>query len=220
MQLNNTLLSIQRQGVKDCEVIVVDDGTDSETPDVCKGYGARYFKLNRPPSYLYREVGRPMNIAIRQSLGDILILQNAECKHVDPNTIEKLTNQVTDSNAVFARVISFHHDGSFHMLYVGKEFQRPFFFCGAIKKERVVKLRGIDEEYPGSGYEDDDFAARLLEDGVRFEFTDVEVHHQWHERAGDLSIGAAQQMYNNKCEMMRNGTLGVVRNLNHEWGAL
>jgi glycosyltransferase involved in cell wall biosynthesis len=221
-QLSRTLASIFKQQVQDLqvEVIVVDDGTDTETKTLCDSYNVKYFKLDRPPSTTYRDVGRPMNIAIRQSIGDIVILQNAECMHMDPNTIEKLTSQVTDRNVVFSKTTSLYPDGSFHSLYVGKDLQRPFFFCGAIKRIILERLRGFDEEYPGSGYEDNDFAARLARENIEFVFTDIEVHHQWHERAGALHINAAQAMYYQKCADMDTGKLGVVRNLSGIWGQL
>lgn len=155
-QLQNTLLSFSTQAFKDYEVIVVDDGDDSETPVLCKKYGVRYIKIFRPTSVRYRNPSVPNNVGIRLARGDVIILQNAECKHIDQATIEKLYVAVTDKNAVFARVMGLYPDGSQHWLYVGKENQRPFFFCGAMKRCIFERLRGFDEDYVEWGCDDDD----------------------------------------------------------------
>ena len=216
--LRKTLASIVRQAYKDFEIIVVDDGTDTETKDICNAYGAEYIKLRdtagpRNPAY-------PNNVGVRIARGEIIILQNAECEHIDPQTIEKLSSAITDNNVVFARVISINQNGTVDCVYCGPEAKRPFFFCGAIKKSWFEKLRGIDEDYPVGGYEDDDWADRLKKEGVQFVYSDVEVHHQWHSRAGMPSANAAFEVYQRKTAEMANGRISTVRNLDKEWGKL
>ena len=219
VQLRNTLLSIEQQK-KDVEIVVVDDGNDSDTPIICQSFGTKYIKINRPKTHVARTPAWPNNVGVRQAQGDIILLQNAECRHIDPNTITRLTSAVSDTNAVLAHVTALNKDGSVFMVYCGVENPRPYFFCGAIKKFWFEKLRGFDEDYADSGYDDDDFAARLKREGVQFEFTDVEVQHQWHEPAGVIEIAEAQLMYLQKLGEMQAGRLGTVRNLNREWGEI
>jgi len=131
------------------------------------------------------------------------------------NVIRDLTRKVTASNAVFAHVTAMNQDDTRGICYCGPENPRPYFFCGAIRREWIMKLRGFDEDYQGYGYEDDDMADRLRRSGVTFEFTDIEVEHQWHPPAGlqgDLSKGEA--MYAAKRQEP------VERNLGREWGVL
>jgi glycosyltransferase involved in cell wall biosynthesis len=218
--LKETLLSIQKQEIEHLEIVVVDDGTDSETATVCKNYGATYVRVNRPQSTIYRNPARPINIGVRCAKGKIILLQNAECKHVDPGTIEKLTKSVTDDNAVFAHVMGTKPDGSIDGPYCGPENPRPFFFCGAINKSWFEKLRGIDEDYPGGGFDDDDFGDRLKVSGVNFVFTDVLVIHQWHPHLGSLSTTLPLQMYKEKSAQMKDGKITPVRNLGRDWGIL
>jgi|GEM_PF-527033 glycosyltransferase involved in cell wall biosynthesis len=218
--LRNTLSSINRQGYKNLEIIVVDDGTDAETQKICIDHGAAYIRLNRPQSSVYRCPSQPINVGIRRAKGSTIILQNAECRHDDPNAIKSLVDQVTDDNVVFARVMGLKADGTADWLYCGKESQRPFFFCGAMRRSRFEELRGMDEDYPGGGFDDNDFADRLKAVGVAIVYSDVKVSHQWHPHLGVVSQKLPGAMYEKKTADMRSGVISPVRNLNREWGAL
>jgi mannosyltransferase OCH1-like enzyme len=224
-QLRNTLESIVAQAYKDYEVIVVDDGLDEETHNLCchQSYGVEYIRSGRTQSAYLRNPSLPNNIGIRHAKGDVIILQNAECKHIDPNTIEKLVRSVTDTNAVFAMVLSLDQKGGSNQafpVYCSKKIRRPLFFCGAIKKAWFDKLRGFDEDYTETCYEDDDFSDRLKQEKVVFDFSDIEVHHQWHERAGrEDRLPQMRDLYARKTAEMAAGTIGTVRNLNREWGS-
>lgn len=209
--LRETLDSIDMQDFQD-EIIVVDDGTDELTAGICGEYLARRIKLDRPQSTQYRNQAWPLNVGIRAATGDIVIQQNAECKHIDPETIKKLTSRVTDTNCVFARVTALLPDGTPDILYCGIGNARPYFFCGAIKRAWFKKLRGYDEDFVGYGYEDDDMADRLRREGVTWDFTDVEVHHQWHPPAGHFDMTHSANMYERKHHEP------TIRNLNREWG--
>ena len=217
-QLEATLNSIENQPYKDYEVIVIDDGMDAATPALCKAHGVDYVHVGR--SGVYRNPAQPINIGLRRAVGDIVILQNAECKHSDPNTIERLISQVTDNNAVFSLVMDLLEDGrESGIYYCGKLAQRPLFFCGAMKRSWFVRLRGMDEDYPCGGYDDNDFADRLKREGVNIVFSDIVVHHQWHHRP-PYSTEAALQVYREKSAAMVSGKITTVRNLGREWGAL
>jgi len=212
-QLLATLHSVDRQRVGDSEIVVVDDGNDARTPGICYAFDVRYLRLQRPSSKHYRNQARPLNVGIKAAKGEIIILQNAECKHIGSNVILDLASRVTWNSVAFAHVTAMNRDGSRGICYCGPENPRPYFFCGAIRREWLMKLRGFDEDYQGYGYEDDDMADRLRRSGVTFEFTDIEVEHQWHSPAGlqgDLSKGEA--MYAAKRQE------SVERNLGREWG--
>lgn len=216
--LRPTLESFRAQVYKDYEVIVVDDGTDPYTKGICDELDAEYIKLRNTTGH--RNPAYPNNVGIRRAAGDIIILQNAECKHVDPNTIEKLAKAVNDSNAVFARVMGLKKNGQDDWLYCGTESPRPFFFCGAIKKHWFTKLRGMDEDYPFGGFDDNDFADRLAREGVHFVFAPVLVHHQYHDRLEGMSADAAGRIYQEKTAAMKAGTLGTIRNIGRDWGGI
>lgn len=221
-QLAATLESIVPQFPD--EIVIVDDGDDSETPLVVdrlmQSYGhTRYIRLGREQSVSFRNPSYPMNVGIRAATGDIVILQNAECRHQDPQTIQKLTAFVTPANAVFAHVVALDQSGSPLMDYCSPVQPRPYFFCGAIRRDILLRLRGFDEDFYGAGYDDDDLAARLAGEGVQFVYTDVLVHHQWHSPAGIYSDAEQmRQLFEEKCAAMIRGELGTARNMGREWG--
>ena len=219
--LGVTLRSIKDQAFKDYEIIVVDDGTDAETPALCREFSTEYIHVGREG--VYRNPAQPINIGLRRATGDVVILQNAECKHVDPATIEKLLLQTSDNNVVFALVMDLDPTGKeTGIYYCGKLVKRPFFFCGAMKRSWFMKLRGMDEDYAATpGYDDNDFADRLKHEGVNIEYSDIVVHHQWHARPKiDHTYAAAARIYEAKKAAMAAGRISAVRNIGREWGAL
>ena len=221
-QLFQTLSSIRQQGFEG-EVIVVDDGDGTHgyprAQLTCDPFGVRYISARRPASTRFRNPSFPNNVGIRAATGGIVILQNAECKHIDPQAIVKLTALVTPANAVFARVVALNQDGSPGMLYCGEENPRPYFFCGAIQRDHLIRLRGFDEDYFGAGYDDDDLADRLGASGIEFVFSNVLVHHQWHAPAGSYDdVEDMHALYQQKLAAMLRGELGVERNLGRDWG--
>jgi glycosyltransferase involved in cell wall biosynthesis len=217
--LDATLTSINKQGFRNLEIVVVDDGTDEDTQDVCKRHCATYIKLNRPQSTTYSNPALPINVGVRYAKGNIILLQNAECVHADTHTIEKLTKAVTDNNVAFAHVTGLKADGRPDWVYCGKESPRPFFFCGAIKRAWFDKLRGMDEDFVKPSFDDNDFADRLRASGVTFLFTDVKVNHLWHQQLSHNNSESAK-LYQEKVSAMAAGKITAMRNLDREWGTL
>ena len=219
--LNNTLISIVRQNYPGLEIIVVDDGTDSLTPQVCQHYPVQYIKTPRRATTEYSNPSRPNNIGIRRSKGEVVIIQNAECMHMDFDTIARLSAMVTDRNVVFAKVQAVSMRGTPVMWYCSKEERPvPYFFCGAIKRSWLEKLRGFDEDYTLAGYDDNDMGDRLAKEGLEFVFSDILVHHQWHPPAGTIDWEPMKALYEQKTAAMAADLIGTIRNLNREWGAL
>jgi hypothetical protein len=202
---------------------VVDDGDLSHgypsAKLLCDTFGARWLPCRRPASQSFRNPALPNNMGIRAAAGELILLQNAECRHDDPETISKMVSLVTPTAAVFARVTAMQEDGTVGMLYCGEENPRPYFFCGAIRREWLVRLRGFDEDYQGAGYDDDDPGDRLAGAGVEFVFSDVAVTHQWHPPAGTYSdVAEMRALYQEKTSAMLRGELGLERNVGKTWG--
>jgi len=225
--LANTFESFRKQEFKDYEVIVVDDGSDAATPKTCaadQGFLLKYFRLNRDHNLGYNNPARPNNVGVRQAKGDIIILQNAEVRHSGREVIQNLSEACGDNNAVFAQVEVLSEYGMGTSWYCHRTFSpRPFFFCGALRRNWFEKLRGFDEDFQYYGYDDVDFADRLAISGVTFDFSNIEVQHQWHPWSYDHNDKRNEIpaiTYARKSMLMKMGKIGVERNLDIEWGSL
>ncbi len=226
--LARTLASIAKQGRGDVEVIVVEDGADGgdETRRVCETAGARYFQRVNRPDVPYSNPAVPINIGLRRATGDMVILQNAECLHASDNTIARMVEPVRINRrfVTFPCVSARHPDGRHWHWYIHPKLDcgmRPFFFCGAIAREHIERLRGMDEDYRFYGWEDNDFADRMERIGLVYEFLpDVTVHHQWHPGTNCYGMVSNVETYQRKSDAMKHGIIGPERNLDREWGAL
>lgn len=224
--LRRTLESIFRQQFSGLEVIVVEDGDDAGwTRGACEEFGAHHFQRKNRPDTPYANPSVPVNIGLRRATGDVIVLQNAECEHISPNTIELLTapHREKSNLAVFAAVMAMRQDGSESNWYCHpKESPRPFFFCGSLRREWVEKLRGFDERFKWYGFDDDFWALCLQFSGVEFVFRDdIRVNHNWHESAGFCyGIEFNGELYNEQVRALLERRRTPTSNLDREWGSL
>lgn len=223
--LAKTLESIKTQSLsEEMEVIVVEDGDDGgATKRACEGY-AKYFQKSKRPDVPYRNPASVINVGLRRAAGEFIVIQNAECYYVEPgNSIDRLVAPVREShrNVAFASVMALNPDGSGYAWYCHpQESARPFFFCGAIHRSLVEQLRGMDEDFTGYGFDDDNFAIRMQFAGARFIFTDVRVNHQWHVGTNCYGLETNAQLFNEKVAALVEGRIGVEANVGREWGSL
>jgi GT2 family glycosyltransferase len=223
--LTNTLNSIEKQAEPwKRELVVIDDASHDDTDCVCDMFGIdKYFHTGRPPGNHYSNPARPNNIGIRKAFGDLLIIQNAECLHVGP-VIQQFLERTKPGTAVFAGVEALTQEGLHQEWYTHSTHNpRPFFFCGAIHRDVLMGIRGFDEDYPYYGYDDNDMADRLTKMGVKFIFADdIQVQHQWHPtsyKQEDAARNAVNGLiYADKSKKLQQGHIGVIRNLEKEWG--
>lgn len=229
-QLLRTLESITPQSYKDFEVVIVDDGNDKETPVLMQRqwpFPIKYFRLNRPKVGARSGPAVAINFGVRRATGEIVVVQNAECRHVG-EILSQLISTVKSDNVVLCQTDHFDESGKNLGTVVDiKEARFAYFFCGAIYKAWICKLRGFDEDFNGVwGGEDDDFSYRLHKAGVKFHFLNDKVQHQWHSgclatsenvRTPEAAVLASKVLYEKKAALDA-GKIGVVRNLDHDWG--
>jgi glycosyltransferase involved in cell wall biosynthesis len=225
--LRSSLESFRRQRFKEYEVIVVDDSDNAEdqkaTENVCAEFNVeKYIFMNRPATFEFRNPALPLNVGIKAAVGEVLIIQNAECKHVSDEVIYNLSCQVNYFTAVFASVSSREPNGDFKEWYTHSVHKRyPYFFCGAVSAKLMNLIRGFDEDYKFLGYDDNDMADRLRSELVEMKFDDgIEVHHQWHPPSFHHDRKTNMALYAQKKAAMEMGKLTTIRNLGRDWGVL
>jgi GT2 family glycosyltransferase len=207
------------QDFPDKEVIVVEDGDDGGfTRTVCSMYAVEYLQRKHRPGVRYSNPAVPNNIGLRAATGEVVILQNAECEHITPDSIQKLYDRALHGHAVFAAVEAVSRSGTHLMWYTHSVHNpRPFFFCGALRRYCFERLGGFDEDYTLYGWDDNDFADRLSYVGTRFDFADdIHVKHHEHESSFKADEPNNFPLYEEKTRQFKAGTIGPVRNLKKE----
>ncbi len=159
--LANTLVSIRGQTMyPKIEIIVVDDGSVEPhlVAELCAQFGAECVlssKVCVNPAHAY-------NLGLKRARGDIVIIQNAECKHLG-DVVGTAVKTVTPYNYV---TFSALNSGPHRFEWYNHPEYRPscLHFCSAITRDnihRITELTGhapFDERfYDGICFDDDDF---------------------------------------------------------------
>ena len=199
-----TLESIAVQDVPfPVEVIVVDDGSTDNTPEVCRQYDVQYHRLE---SARYGNPSIPRNVGYRAARGEVILAQSDEVVHVTPHAVEFLTCNLHPGEFLLAQVANWHYrDGKpvkFIRQYCGPARQLPYFFLGAVWRKDLYAVGGNDEEFVKDGFEDNWFADCLTKGlGLTPRYTDqVKAHHQHHDPNADLAaqVTVSQKLYEAK----------------------
>lgn len=224
----------------DFETIVVNDGLQDETEEICNEFKAKlnlkYIftgQRNLNGATLWRVPGFAINIGVKQSTGDILVLCCAEMFHLN-NTIERLYQAILDNpkllgvpkgkddrDGAFLEVINTHNEA-----LVLAEFKKcapldtrmPFLM--ALHRSQFYEIGGYDEDLVGIAYDDRDIIDRLLRNGCSYCRTDAETVHLYHPRIEGYYQGGgpAEWDFNKNLFFSRIGK--IVRNEGREWGEL
>lgn len=215
--LNYTLRSIKAQGT-DAEVIVIEDGNDGGcTRRVCETWGARYLQRVDRPDTPYSNQAPLLNAGIRTSRGEVLIIQNAECEHMSSHVIRSLVepHYVDYDLAVFAASLRLEEEVE------PTNLTSPYFFCGSVRREWMMGLQGLDEDFKGWGSEDDDLAARMAHVGMRFVYRpDIMTYHQFHGKSDKVGQAENRQLFYDKLDKLQRGQISPVANQGREWGVI
>ena len=208
-----TLKSITKSKYKDIEFIVVDDGSDPDhrIEDLNNEFPfLKVIRLEKENKW-YVNPCIPFNIGIRESKGDIIILQNPECLHIhdvlsyvnenidnskylsisayglDPLSTQKLPQHCNNETVIdfFKLLPQQPYVGFTSQGWYNHSKYRPayFHFCAAITRSNMKKLNGFDERYgKGIGYDDNEIIIRMQRLGLKMVIVDnVSVVHQYHD---------------------------------------
>jgi hypothetical protein len=128
----------------------------------------------------------PINVAVRASFGNVIVITNPEIEHREPvfrdmfKTLQGPDDYVTAS--------CYEEDRDMWLAGprtpYGKNGRQPvprgahFHFCAMLHRELFERAGGFDEEYRfGLGCEDNDWLWRLHSVGARFKHVDKPVYH-------------------------------------------
>ena len=204
--LERTLASIFVQTPPfECEVIVCDDGSTDDTRSVCRDFPVEYHYLDRPG---YCNPAAARNVAYRAARGEVIICQSDDVIHTLPDTIERLVGDLRTGRFLIATVVNVDEAGrpfsdphgkgwgDALVRYTGPDNKRPLFFLGSLYRHDLYSIGGYDEEFIHPGYDDDWFAACLVNGrGLWAEYSaDIIGHHQHHphtEQYDEIALSRA-----------------------------
>ncbi|WP_407313714.1 glycosyltransferase [Desulfosporosinus sp. SB140] len=222
------------------ETIVINDGIEDETEEVCKEFreklNLKYVftgQRNLNGYSVWRVPGFAINIGVKQSSGDILVFCCAEMFHAN-QTIASLTKPIADNpkllgipigkddrEGVFLEYLT-KNDGSFDLGMYNKcinlDTRMPFLM--ALHRSQFMEIGGYDEDFVGIAYDDRDLIDRLLKNGCKYCQTDAVTVHLYHPRAKGYYEGGGppEWDYNKNLYFSKIGY--IVRNEGREWGKL
>jgi glycosyltransferase involved in cell wall biosynthesis len=244
--LNLGLKSIARQTIlNDLEIIVVNDGTEDDTKTVCKSFKKQlnikylFTGTRNKEELIWRVPGFAINIAVKESNSDIIILSCPEIFHLE-NTIDKIieplltnefivstvekvlfdqTSQIknylidTDQDVIPEDIIKTALNNE-HSVYAAG---LPFFI--GFHRKHFIEMRGYDEDFSGYAGEDDDLKARFLTKGLLYYFNkETKVIHLYHpkEKEPINLINNPAWIHNSILYQTRLGL--IKRNQRTNWG--
>jgi len=194
------------------EVIVVDDGSNDNTKQICRNHWVRYLYLDRP---YHCNAARARNLGLRHAWSERVLLQE-EVVHHSPNVIRTLVERMERGSFDFATVFRaiVHPNGlkspetnPFVSLRPGSrdsgvEHPTPGFLLGAAFRSDLYAVGGFDESFVNLGGADEwlsdclihgrKLRPRVWDDVVGYRFPHR--HPEWYVRSRD----EMRKLYNSK----------------------
>lgn len=219
------------------ETIVLNDGIHDETEAICQKYqqklNLKYIftgQRNLDGNIKWRVPGFAINIGARLSRGKILIISCAEMFHLNDCVAQMsfplLSNPKLlgipiardDNSSSFLKNLvatngSFDYNDFYHN-YPPLNTRLPF--LTSVSREAFFAIGGYDEDFTGTGYDDDDLMLRLVNIGCTYFQTAAETIHLYHERIWYARENSPETIYNRNLFFARQNQ--IVRNINREWG--
>ena len=231
-QLDVTLETIFAQSYPDLEIIIVEDRpSEASLGAYCVRnkflYAARKSQVEGwlNPSPL-------LNRGLLMATKEIVIFQNAECKHETPTCIKDLVTPIAQAKldqepplSTSALVRALNKDGSIEQWFTHpREGNRAGWispFCQAVPRASALKIQGFEEEFKNYGFEDDMFEFMLRYSGVQLKYADKTlVSHQWHKRFDGDQRNGGSDIYKRIRAEIEVGIRPCVANYNRPWGSL
>lgn len=217
------------------EIVIVNDGIKDDTELVCKKYSDRlnikyiYSGQRNSSEIISRSPGIPLNIGIKRSVGDIIILSCPEIFHLDDclNRIVKplienkkilvIPNKMYfDNDGQYTNDVKSKKTGDLKLCEVRKDSVQMPFLMGIWKSE-LLDIGGYDEDFTGYASEDNDLIDRLIMNGNKHYRVDTDIVHLYHGTRNNSGMywENPKWVYNYQLRISRKNQM--IRNLNG-WG--
>lgn len=206
--LQHTLKTMSKSKYTNYEVIIVDDFSSPEhsLKNIQRDFNTIDIKIIEMAKIKnlkdYNNPCVPYNVGFRESKGNIVIIQNPECCHVDDVISYAAINTKEENYLAFHCYACDKND--LHLLHNGNNIEynkqapskarwynhkihRPagYHFCTSITRSNLIKLNGFDERFAyGHSFDDDEFLQRIKNLSLNIEFVEnPHVIHQFHGKS-------------------------------------
>lgn len=236
--LNLGLSSIVKQKIDySLEIIMVNDGMDDDTQKICKLYGDKlnikyiFSGYRNVKTLVSRTPAIPLNIGIKNSEGDIIILTCPEIYHLNDGINKIIKPLIENRNYLtIPEFIYFDDSGKYTDDLLKNlngdldkcdnnknDVQMPFLM--GMWKDQIMNIGGYDEDFIGYAADDNDFVDRLKLNGCVYHRVDAKAVHLYHGKrcSGTVQWENPAWVYNYKLYTERKGIL--IRNVGKEWGS-
>jgi glycosyltransferase involved in cell wall biosynthesis len=233
------LFSLARQTIPfSFETIVVNDGLPDQSQGICEQYRERLNlkyvfsgSRNLAGGIIWRVPGFAINIGVKQSAGEVLILSCAEMFHLN-DTVAKLAAPVQEDPMRIAIPVGKDDGDGFALDMITSQsgYLDPVFFdmlgeldtklpfLIGVSRKVFCAIGGYDEDLTGIAFDDNDLVDRLAAYGCSYYPTDALAVHLYHPRHV-LEVGMSPEWYYNR-DLYLSRKNKIKRNLGREWGVL
>jgi glycosyltransferase involved in cell wall biosynthesis len=184
--IERCLAALAEQTVKPSEVIVVDDGSSDETPEIARRMGAVVLTQD------HGGAGAARNRGARAARGELLLFTDADCAPV-ADWVERLTEALYRDGVVAARGVTMsgqpepaarfaqlEYDEKYRQLARHESVDLVATYSAAYRRDEFWRFGGFDEGFLGATSEDQELSFRLADEGLQIAFVPqaaVEHHH-------------------------------------------
>lgn len=190
--IERCLVALAEQTVRPGEVIVVDDGSTDDTPEIAGRMGAQVLTQD------HAGAGAARNHGARAARGDLLLFTDADCAPV-PEWIERLVETLDRDGVVAARGITtseqpepparfaqLEYDEKYRELARHESVDFVATYSAAYRRDAFWRFGGFDEGFLGATSEDQELSFRLADANLKIAFVPgaaVRHHHHTSLRA-------------------------------------
>jgi len=235
------LESLNKQKIPwEYEIVVVNDGTEDGTKEVCLKYPQVKYVVLRPgtkdSNLVWRCPSLALNVGVKQSEGDVLIFTCPEIYHPYPDNIFNLVSPILENNSLMTYTEGYDDRGGKILKAIKegnpittltptkenflKELHTQYPFCMGFSREKYFDIGGYDEDFmAGYAYDDTDFVNRMLKNGVNYLKVPGLIIHLYHTRAR-FNLPETKILFEKNKALYTQKLNVIKRNVGVEWGVI
>ena len=224
------------------EVIVLNDGIDDGTKELCKKYSDRlniryiYTGHRNEEKIIWRCPGFCLNIGVKKAKSDYIILTCPEIFHLDKFAVKKTIEKLQSKRKIMVKPEGWDDQKNHYLTHVietkgevNPEFTvnnmvelhttLPFFL--GLHREEFTCIGGYDEDLIGWAFDDTDLIRRMRCYGIKYETIDSTIVHLYHPRHRQgIEENRKMFLYNKKIYEYKCKSGVLYSNKTREWGVL